>query len=290
LGQALSSFRAPERIVAGVWQMADREWLAPLLTPFTDHIEWMRTESAEMTKHALNGFLATSVAFINEIACLCEHVGADAAEVSRGLKTDRRVGPRAYLSPGGAFAGGTLARDISALTTLKHTYRLPSDLVEGVAASNTSHRTWARRTAVVLLNGKPDSLDREGSGFDGRCVALWGLTYKPGTDTLRRSWALELCRWLRDNGALVRAHDPAVAELPDEDKDGIELCSTPLAAAQSAEVLIIGTPWSEYREVSPDDLAAAMTTASVVDAGGFLEDTIASSPSVRYARVGTSPS
>ena len=106
LGEALSTFRSPDRLVAGVRHERDRERLAPLLGRFSERIEWMGVESAEMTKHALNAFLATSVAYINEIASLCEAVGADASEVSRGLKSDRRIGARAYLTPGDMFAGG----------------------------------------------------------------------------------------------------------------------------------------------------------------------------------------
>ena len=113
LGQALDAFRAARRFVAGVRGERDREELAGMLAPFTDRVEWMGVESAEMTKHALNSFLATSVAFINEVASLCEPLGADAADVSRGLKSERRIGPGAYLSPGDAFAGGTLARDVT---------------------------------------------------------------------------------------------------------------------------------------------------------------------------------
>ena len=105
LGQALDAFRSPDRIVAGVRSEDDRRELGELLAPFSSDVEWMSVESAEMTKHALNGFLATSVAFINEVAAICEAVGADAGEVSRGLKSERRIGPRAYLGPGDAFAG-----------------------------------------------------------------------------------------------------------------------------------------------------------------------------------------
>src|SRR5271163_1357211 len=115
LGQALDVFRQPDRIIAGVRSEEDRRELGERLAPFSTNVEWMSVESAEMTKHALNGFLATSVAFINEVAAICEVVGADAADVSRGLKSERRIGPRAYLGPGDAFAGGTLARDIGFL-------------------------------------------------------------------------------------------------------------------------------------------------------------------------------
>jgi len=151
LGSALESFRAPDRIVAGVSCERDRDELAELLSPFGAEVEWMRVESAEMTKHALNGFLATSVAFINEVAAICESVGADAAEVSRGLKSERRIGPRAYLGPGDAFAGGTLARDISFLRELAQSHGLPDDVFAGVASGNTAHKSWAQRKLVELL-------------------------------------------------------------------------------------------------------------------------------------------
>jgi UDPglucose 6-dehydrogenase len=283
LGQALSSFRSPERILAGLRDTSDRDWLAELLTPFTERIEWMRIESAEMTKHALNAFLATSVAFINEVASLSEHVGADAAEVSRGLKSDQRIGGRAYLSPGDVFAGGTLARDVSALDQLARDHDLPGHLIAGVTASNFAHREWAHRALMALL----EAYEGDGSGalLPGKRVAVWGLTYKPGTDTLRRSSALDLCRWLSESGATVRAHDPAVSTLPDLGFR-IELCKTELAAAEEADALVLCTPWPSYRDVNPDGLVSAMRTPIVIDAGGHLCDTIGLYPSVHYARVG----
>ena len=113
LGKALDSFRKQERVIIGLRARTDQPLLAELFSPFCQHIEWMSVESAEMTKHAVNAFLASSVAFINELARLCEVVGADTKEVERGLKSEGRIGPKAYLSPGAAFAGGTLARDVS---------------------------------------------------------------------------------------------------------------------------------------------------------------------------------
>src|SRR5439155_13835502 len=126
LGKALEAFRKQERVIVGLRDLADKPRLSKLLAPFTQHIEWMSVESAEMTKHALNAFLATSVAFINEVARLCEALGADAREVERGLKSEARIGPRAYLGPGAAFAGGTLARDVRFLVGLGEHSRLPT--------------------------------------------------------------------------------------------------------------------------------------------------------------------
>ena len=159
----------------------------------------MGVESAEMTKHALNAFLATSVAFINEVAAICEGVGADASDVARGLKSEERIGPRAYLAPGDAFAGGTLARDIRFLSGLARDQGLPAEVVEGVAASNAEHRNWSRRALSRLFAA---SSGNGAAGLADRRIAVWGLTYKPGTNTLRRSSALELCRWLAARAGL----------------------------------------------------------------------------------------
>ena len=190
LGKAISVFMQPDRVVVGVRSDDDRRRIAALLKPITERIEWMSVESAEMTKHAINAFLATSVAFINEIATLCEHVGADAKEVERGLKSEQRIGPRAYLSPGAAFAGGTLARDIAFLGQAGARHGEPLHLLHAVRSSNDAHKLWVVKKLKQVLEP-----------MEHQTVAVWGLTYKPGTDTLRRSSAVELCRWLLEQGA-----------------------------------------------------------------------------------------
>jgi UDPglucose 6-dehydrogenase len=284
LGSALESFRARDRIVAGVRSERDRHELAELLAPFSAEVQWMRVESAEMTKHALNGFLATSVAFINEVAEICESVGADAEEVSRGLKSEQRIGPRAYLGPGDAFAGGTLARDIGFLRGLAKHRGLPAHVFAGVADGNAAHKHWTRRKLLELL---AEDDERDEGALGGRRVGIWGLTYKPGTDTLRRSSAIELCRWLRKAGASVRAHDPAVRTLPPELASEVELCASPLEAVAGADVLVVCTAWPEYREVLADELVSALPRAQVIDPAGMLAATLAHRPDVRYVRVGT---
>ncbi len=282
LGRALESFRSPERIVAGVRSDQDRRELAELLAPFGGEVQWMRVESAEMTKHALNGFLATSVAFMNEVAAICESVGADAGEVSRGLKSERRIGPRAYLAPGDAFAGGTLARDLGFLRDLAESHGLPAHVATGVIEGNTAHRRWTQRKLLEQLAGEPC----EETPLLGRAVAIWGLTYKPGTDTLRRSSAVELCRWLVAAGASIRAHDPAVEALPASLAADIELCPSPLAAARDADVLVVCTAWPDYREVPGDELLAALAQPIVVDPAGWLRDVLAPHRGVAHVCVG----
>lgn len=264
---------------------ADANELGSLLARFGP-VEWMGVQSAEMTKHALNAFLATSVAFINEVAAICERVGADALEVARGLKTEQRIGPRAYLSPGDAFAGGTLARDICFLAELASTRGLPANVVSGVAASNNEHRNWSRRTLASVFTAESANAAQP---LAERRIALWGLTYKPGTNTLRRSSALELGRWLAGEKASVRAYDPGIRALPDELATTIELAPDPLTALDRAEALVICTPWPEFRAVPPEDVARAMARPIVLDPGGHLQDTLGQVDDMRYLRVGAPP-
>ncbi len=275
LGTAIDEFTHPDRVVVGVRQQADGDKVRELLQPFTDRIEWMSVESAEMTKHALNAFLATSVTFINEIAALCEQVGADATEVERGLKSESRIGPKAYLSPGGAFAGGTLARDIVFLTELGQAHGVATSLLSSVTSSNDAHRQWAERRLSQLLEG-----------VAGQTVAIWGLAYKPGTDTLRRSSAVELCHWLSANGAAVRAHDPVVTHVPPDLAVRMHRADSALAALDGASALVVTTPWPEYREFSADDVIRQMARPLVLDANRFLGDTLGTHAGVEYLSVG----
>jgi len=142
LGKAIDSFEKAERVVVGIRHPTDKVLFEKLFAPFTSQILFMRTESAEMVKHALNSYLALSITFINEIARLSEHLGADAKEVSAGLKSDPRIGPKAYLNPGGPFAGGTLARDVVALTKLAEAKHESISVIPAIKQSNDLHREW----------------------------------------------------------------------------------------------------------------------------------------------------
>jgi UDPglucose 6-dehydrogenase len=276
VGRAIESFERAERIVAGVRDDADREPLARLLGPFTGRIEWMSVESAEMTKHALNAFLATSVSFVNEIARVCEAVGADAREVERGLRSDARIGPRAYLSPGAGFAGGTLAREVRSLASVARGRQIATPLLEGVLASNEAHEAWLRDRVSDALEGAPHPV-----------AAVLGLTYKPGAGTLRRSSALELCRWLRGRGVAVRAHDPSVAESPSELRTlQVVLCASPGEAIRGADVAVVATAWPDYRGLRAEDFLRGMRRPRVIDPSGLLVDTLAPEPRIVYVASG----
>jgi UDPglucose 6-dehydrogenase len=275
LGKAIDVFCNPERVVLGVEPACDRGRLAELFAPFCARLEWMSVESAEMTKHALNAFLATSVTFINELARLCEAVGADAKEVERGLKSEGRIGSRAYLSPGAAFAGGTLARDVRFLVERGGVMGIGMPLCEGVLASNELHKGWVRERVAHLLEG-----------VEGPTVAVLGLTYKPGTSTLRRSSAVELCRWLHERGVRVRGHDPAVPALPEELGGVLELAAGPLEALDGADLAVVATEWPAFRALGAAEVSARMHRPLVIDPNHFLAGTLGADPRIRYVATG----
>ena len=260
LGKAIEVFRHPERVVVGLRDEAAKPVLAALFAPFCDTVLWMGVESAELSKHALNAFLATCVTFINEVATVAEQVGADAAEVERALRSEPRIGPNAYIRPGAAFAGGTLARDVAFLDAVAGRLGLHLDMIGSILASNRRHGGWPARRL------------RESWGdLKGRTVTVLGLAYKPGTDAVRRSLSVALVRDLCAAGARVRAFDPKVAELA-EPPEGLVMAASALDALEGAEALVLMTEWPEFREIAPSEVLGRMRTPLVLDANGFLKD------------------
>ena len=253
LGGALKVFLEPDRVVMGCRNAQTKALLTRLTAPITSRVEWMSNESAEMSKHAINAFLAMSVTFANEIATLCEKFGADAKDVARSMKTETRIGPKAYVGPGAAFAGGTLARDIAFLNHKAQAVGLQTHVLSAVRPSNNQHRNWARNKLVSLLGN-----------LQGKTIALWGLTYKPGTNTLRRSMAVELGDWLLAQGALLQVHDPAVTDLP-ANWGAVKRAASAADAAIGAHALVLCTAWPEYNEpATKDALAASMSRPLIV--------------------------
>ena len=274
LGKSLDVFLHPDRVVVGVRRLEDREILNRLLGSITDNILWMGVESAEMTKHAINAFLGMSITFINEIASICENIGADAHEVETGLKSETRIGPAAYLSPGAAFAGGTLARDIEFLKDIGSLNNLVNPLISAVRKSNDEHKKWIQRRLFAVLGG-----------LRGKRIAVWGLTYKPGTNTLRRSLSVEMCNWLQEQGAEIAVHDPSKCELPDNWLGEVVRSKTPLEALEGACALVIATQWPEYREINVSDVENIAGQLAVFDSNRFLSD-FNKSPVISYYSVG----
>jgi UDPglucose 6-dehydrogenase len=274
LGAAVRCFLHPERVVVGVREGAERGALEALLNSITACIEWMSVESAEMTKHAINAFFATSVAFANEIAAMCEQVGADAKEVERGLKSEGRIGRRAFLSPGAAFGGGTLSRDVIFLERIAREHGLKTPLLAAVLPSNRGHAGWVTDKLSALF-----------SDLSTTTVAIWGLTYKPGTDTLRGSSAVRLCDWMLEQGMTVKVHDPMVEHLPDRWLGRVARYGDPIAALDGADALVLATEWPVYRSVGAE-IFARRARLVILDPGRFLENLAGRDLRLNYFAVG----
>ncbi len=276
LGKAIDVFLNPDRIIIGTRSPEDRKEFLPLFSSIAEKLEWMGTESAEMVKHGINSFLAASVCFANEIAAICERVGADAKEVERGLKTESRIGPGAYLSPGVAYSGGTLARDINFLISLSRENSLPSHLIKAVKASNDFHKKWAMNKCIESLGS-----------LKNKKLAILGLTYKPGTSTVRRSLALSLAKSLKAEGAEVRGFDPMGKKLGLDGSKIIKLFDSAEEAVSGADGIIIATQWPQFKNLEPP-VIQSMEGKTVIDPNGFIEPLIRSR-NIRYFSVGRSP-
>lgn len=274
LGKAIEIFNNPGRIVIGVRNPAARATLEPLLLRFCDKLIWVSVESAETTKHALNAFLATCVTYINEIATICEAVGADASEVENAIRSDPRVGTKTYVTPGAAFAGGTLARDVRFLADIAQQNHLATPMIGGILPSNDQHRLWALHRLKQML-----------SPISGNTVALLGLSYKPGTDALRRSVAIELCRELVKAGARVQGFDPAVKTVPADLE--VTLCKSAADAMGGASALVVATEWPEFRKIGAEEIAMRMKRPLVLDQSRFLASQLGADKRIEYVRVGS---
>jgi UDPglucose 6-dehydrogenase len=275
LGTAISRFRAPDLPVIGTDSDEAFDRLSTLFAPMSSN--WQRTNlaSAEMLKHALNGFLAVSICFANELGNLCDMVGANGVEVAKLLRMEPRVGAKAMLTPGLGFSGGTLARDMITLRGLGDRTGIDTPMLDGAWNSNKSqNKLIARRLTQFLADLK------------GKRVAVLGLTYKPDTSTLRRSAALELVGDLKEAGAIVAGHDPAA------DKDevaalGIGAHADAYAAAQDADALVLMTPWVDYKNVDLVRLKAAMKGNLLFDTARLWPADTAVAAGFRYFDIGT---
>ena len=237
-----------------------RKKLEILFKSITDKVIWMSIESAEMTKHAINSFLANSITFVNEISAICEKVGADAHQVEIGLKTDSRIGHKAYLSPGDPIAGGTLIRDVSFLINKSKKYNLSNPLLSAIIPSNNEHKNWIRNKLLDLF-----------PSLSNVSITIWGLTYKPETDFLRRSHAVELCDWLITQGARISVYDPVVKTLPEHWNKKVKHCLDGLNALKNSKVLIIGTKWQEFKKMTNKIIDIANEDLIVIDPNQHLD-------------------
>jgi UDPglucose 6-dehydrogenase len=255
LGQAIERFLRPDLLVLGADNDQTMAKVEALFSPIPGPRVRVDLRTAEMTKHAINAYLATCISLGNELANLCDEVGADALRVAEALKLDGRVSPKAPLLPGLGFAGGTLARDMKVLTNLADQYHYPAPLLNGVLAVNRLQNATVVHRLEKLL----------GSLY-AKTIGVLGLTYKPGTSTLRRSAAIETIRNIVAQGAIVRAYDPKAdpAEMAPFRQE-FTVCDNPYAVAQGAHAIVLITPWPEFKELDFPRLRTLMHSPVFLD-------------------------
>ena len=275
LGVAVETFQQADRFVIGCNNPVVAERVASLYKPLGRPMVYTDIRSAEMAKHASNTFLATSISFINEIANLCEAVGANVHEVAKIMKLDRRIGPYAFLSPGLGFAGGTLGREIRALQKIGFTYKVPTQLMDAVWQINAQRAQLVSRRLSSILG----HLERHQIG-------IWGLTYKAGTSTLRRAISLEIVQDLVRKGATVKAFDPLANLFEVSSLPAMKICSDPYHVAEGSSAIVLVTEWNDIDSLDFRRLREKMKGDVFLDTRNLLNPDRITEAGFRYFGIG----
>jgi UDPglucose 6-dehydrogenase len=260
-GTAVTDFMHPDRVVIGA-DAGDKEAgdaVAALYEPLGGEAVRTDVASAEMIKLASNAFLATKISFVNEIANVCEEVGADVGEVARGMGLDRRIGP-SFLRAGIGYGGSCFPKDLKALKQLAGNTGYHFQLLTAVIEVNELQK----RRVVQKLNGRLGSLV-------GKKIALLGLAFKPDTDDMREASSLVLAPRLQGEGAEVVAYDPVAMDAARELLDGVELCDSAFAALEGADAAVLVTEWAEFAEIDWVEAAGRMARPLLIDGRNFLD-------------------
>jgi UDPglucose 6-dehydrogenase len=278
-GSAIPDFMRPDRVVIGVESDRAREVLRQLYRPLyliEAPILFTALETAELIKYAANSFLAMKVTFINEMADICERVGADVHDVARGIGLDGRIG-RKFLHPGPGFGGSCFPKDTLAMVRIAQDYGAPSRLIEAVVAVNDARKAGMGARIVAAAGGS----------VRGKVVAVLGLTFKPETDDMRDAPSIPIIGRLVEDGAAVRCFDPEGMDqarhvLP----DGVLYCRDALDAAEGADILVVTTEWNEFRALAPERLKETMRGDLIVDLRNLYEPATMQAAGFHYRSIG----
>ena len=279
-GSAIEDFLRPDRVVLGVESEFAWRLLWELYQPLSlREVPILRTnrETAELVKYATNGFLATKITFINEVADLCEKLGANVVDVARGLGMDRRIGAR-FLHPGPGYGGSCLPKDTRALAEMGRIHDAPIRIVETTIEENERRSAGIANRVTRLMGGC----------VQNRRIAVLGLTFKPNTDDLRESVSRVVIPELVRRGAEVCAYDPvanaSASRLPEF--TGVEFAKSPTDAMDSAHALLLLTEWNEFRGIRPATLHSRMAEPRVIDMRNALNRQAMLAAGIRYHGVG----
>ena len=277
-GSAIQDFTHPDRVLVGCDQARAREVMERLYKPLAlrgSTVMFVDRESAELAKYAANAFLALKISFINEIADLCESIGADVQEVASAIGKDRRIGDK-FLHPGPGYGGSCFPKDVSALIRTAREAKSPVSIIEQVERVN-HERKLAMAVRIEAAAG--------GSVRD-KTIAVLGVTFKPNTDDMRGAPSLVIVPMLQERGATVRACDPQGRQQAEPLLPGVIWCEGAQEAARDADVLVILTEWNEFRALDLEAVKATMAGNAVVDLRNVLDPEAALELGLSYQGLG----
>ena len=277
-GSAIGDFMRPDRVVVGVESERAQAVMRALYRPLfliETPVLFTTLETAELIKYAANCFLATKITFINEIADLCERLGADVQDVAKGIGLDGRIG-RYFLHAGPGFGGSCFPKDTAAFVRIAEEAGAPSAIVDAVLRTNT-----ARKAAMV------DKIVQAcGGSVAGKAIAVLGVTFKPNTDDVRESPSLVILPGLMERGATLRAFDPAGMAEARALLDGVVWCNDSYEAMAGADALVILTEWNEFRALDLERARSLLRTPLVVDLRNIYEPAEMAAVGLRYVSIG----
>jgi len=260
LGEAIQCYLEPGRIILGTENKSTEEKCITLFEDIKGEVLAMSLESAEMVKHGINSFLAASIVFANHLADVCEKKGANIDDVVRGMKSDPRIGMKAYLAPGIGFSGGTLGRDLKVLE------KINNESIKFAKLFGSIHKYNDERKAAIV-----EKIEKYFGSLNGKIVGVCGLTYKPGTSTLRRSLPIEIIEIMIDKGGKVQVYDPKAdySELTDEVKFDIK--SSIPEVAKNADFIVVLTEWPDFKMFNWDSVGKTMRKQIIFDTKNYLK-------------------
>jgi UDPglucose 6-dehydrogenase len=277
-GSAIQDFTHPDRVLVGCDNDRAREVMESVYEPLTLRnapLMFISRESAELAKYAANAFLAMKISYINEIADLCEHVGADVQEVASAIGSDGRIGGK-FLHPGPGYGGSCFPKDVAALIRTAREAKTPLSLIEQVEKVNTERKIAMISRVEKAVGGK----------VRGKTIAILGVTFKPNTDDMRDAPSLILIPMLRERGANVRAYDPKGEETARRQIEGVEWCKSALEAVEGADAAVVLTEWNEFRGLDLGALREAMRGDILIDLRNVYSPQSARDAGFQYSSIG----
>jgi UDPglucose 6-dehydrogenase len=277
-GAAINDFMRPDRVVIGTDGERARETMRQIYRPLfliDTPIVFTRLETAELIKYSANGFLAMKITFINQIADLCEKVGADVHDVARGIGLDGRIGGK-FLHPSPGFGGSCFPKDTRALIQTARDAGSPLSLIEATLDFNEARKTRMAERIVAALGGKPE----------GKTVAVLGLTFKPNTDDMREAASITILPALKKRGITVRAHDPEGMEEAKKQMPDLDYRNDPYEAIDGADALVILTEWNSYRSLDLDRVKSLLKSPVFVDLRNIYRPAEMQAAGFRYSSLG----